>query len=49
MYTYDESFAAVLGAFAIVGVVVGVIALVVYLIDAIATYKYLKVRGYANA
>ena len=45
---YDD-LGVVLGAFAIVIAVMTVIALIFYIIGAISSYKYLKVRSYENA
>ncbi len=45
----DEETSLVLGLLATFGAVFAVIGLIFYLFDAIARFKYLKVRGYASA
>ncbi len=45
----DSDLSRVIGVLAAFGLVITVVVLAFYLIDAIARFKYLKVRGYANS
>lgn len=45
----DVNWGAVIGILAAVGLVAFIIVLALYLVDAIARFKYLKVRNYDNA
>ena len=45
----NMNWGAVIGILAALGLVVFIIVLVLYLVDALARFKYLKVRNYANA
>ena len=44
----DTNFPLLVGSFAMIGLVLGIIASIVYLINAFAQYRYLRIRNYEH-